>query len=67
MSKKMKAHQSFSALPISYNDTTFYMTVIPSKILFDTSKVSRADEDKERVLKNEFNSQYKQSDQYFLY
>jgi DGQHR domain-containing protein len=45
MSKKNK---SFSAIPISYNDTTFYMTVIPSKILFDTSKVSRADEDKER-------------------
>lgn len=45
MSKKNK---SFSAIPISYNDTMFYMTVIPSKILFDTSKVSRADEDKER-------------------
>jgi DNA sulfur modification protein DndB len=46
MSEKLS--QSFSAIPISYNDITFYMTVIPSKILFDTSKVSRADEEKER-------------------
>ncbi len=45
MSKKS---ESFSAIPISYNDVTFYMTVIPSNILFDTSKISRADEDKER-------------------
>ncbi|MEN8217836.1 MAG: DGQHR domain-containing protein [Pseudomonadota bacterium] len=48
MSKKTQLSQSFSAIPISYNDITFYMTVLPSKILFDTSKVSRADEDKER-------------------
>jgi DNA sulfur modification protein DndB len=47
MSEKNKS-KSFSALPISYNDITFYMTVIPAKILSDTSKVSRADEDKER-------------------
>jgi len=47
MSDKTKS-QSFSAIPISYNDITFYITVIPSKILSDTSKVSRADEDKER-------------------
>jgi len=48
MSEKMKLSQSFSAIRISYNDISFYMTVIPSNILFDTSKVSRADEDKER-------------------
>jgi DNA sulfur modification protein DndB len=48
MSKKTKFSQSFSAIPISYNDITFYITVIPSKILFESSKISRADEDKER-------------------
>jgi len=48
MSKKITLSQSFSAIPITYNDITFYMTVIPSKILFESSTVSRADEDKER-------------------
>jgi DGQHR domain-containing protein len=48
MTEKTKLSSSFFAVPIQYNDITFYITVIPSNILFDTSKISRADEDKER-------------------
>jgi DNA sulfur modification protein DndB len=46
--KKTKYPPSFSAFPIHYNGITFYLAVIPSKILFDTSKVSHANEDKEK-------------------
>jgi DNA sulfur modification protein DndB len=55
MSEKTK-FQSFHAIPITYNDITFYMTVIPSNILFESSKVSRADEDKEKGYQRLLNS-----------
>lgn len=39
---------TFPVIPITYNDTTIYISVISSKTLFATSRVSRADEDKEK-------------------
>jgi DNA sulfur modification protein DndB len=48
MTQKTKSPPSFSAIRVHYNDTTFYLTVMPSTILFDTSKVSQADKDKEK-------------------
>ena len=48
MTKKSSIPNKFLAIPITYNDTTIYISVISSKTLFATAKISRADEDKEQ-------------------